>query len=162
MQDRLNTPVKLKRWLDDNSVTYDADDNEDVLRTMVKRRMKRHARETTSLPAARQIIKDPISLHAFMSEMDAIRQSHDTKIMYRTVVARIDKMAPEVLKKKHHAQSVRDACRGFVYNGTCYTCSAVVEGVDVYSFTVSVVDVNNAARSINLPVSDPSRRCRIC
>lgn len=148
----LDTPVKLKRWLDEHGVAYSDDADETTLRTAVVRRVKRIKKEAMPISTQRSLFKEALSISSLVQLLNRIRRTEDTNITFKTIVAIIDDISPDIVKDKHGVGK-EAVCTGLVYNGVCYKCNATVDPVRAYSFTLSLRDVQDSTIKVNVMAS---------
>ena len=149
---QLNTPAKLKRWLTDHDVQFDADADDSTLRTAVVRRIKRLRKEAMPASTQRSLFKESIHLTAFIELLNDIRRTQNSTTTFKTIVAVVDDISPDVVKDKH-AVGKTAACTGMVYDGKCYKCNEIVKPVRAFSFTMILRSVHDASVKFNLSAS---------
>ena len=138
----INTPTKVKKYLDTEGVEYDAQLPPSTLRLKAKARMKRKLDETTSVEAQRDLFQEaPLKTVTDLIEMMEVVKSNKTKCFMR-VKFNITSISPDVVRLKH-AEEHNAPCRGIITAGKCNFCQTYVPGVVCYSFMLMINDVDH-------------------
>ena len=154
--ERIDTPEKVKEYLNQESIEYQEDDPDKWLLTLATRRLKRRLFEAGDDSLKRSCNVTPsISLTALICAMERLRAKSDAsggkEEMWPTVRFTIVDIAdPSVVRLKHR---LNGGCTGNIVDSQCKRCHSHVPGVLGYSFKVLAADVDTPARVLGVQFS---------
>ena len=154
-QEKLNTPQKLKRYLEDNGVTVTPDSSTKYLRCMAKKHMAK-LRMADSTPEQRRAeFKGDygISIKQVTKIVEEKRAIGAADTEWLTVKCVLTNVSPDIVKVKHEVGSTA-SCRGLVRNGVCSRCKQSTAGVIGYSFQAILADLDDETVSITVACAE--------
>lgn len=122
-----------------------------MLRTKVKRRMKRIAKEAMSDGARRALFKEHLTVKGLLEHTRYLKAVASDETKWATVRGKIDDFAPDLVKLKH---TIEGGCRGGVFMNKCWECNAITEGVKAFSFSLKIRDIDDEGTMVRLTASN--------
>ena len=152
----LKSPVAVKKFLNDQSISYDPGTDAYELRGMAKARMKRIANEGVSDNAKKKLFKTARKTLSF-DELKQVIDNIGNDNLYESHVSAtftIEDISGlnDITTKKH--STIYSMCTGKIRDGVCINCYEETNGVDAYSFKAKIAKIKDDSKTLNVTCSE--------
>jgi len=140
----LESPIKVKKFLEKHNIAYEPGTPERVLRGKAKARMKSIRDEGIS-PEAKRIKMtggNSLSVTALNEIVLRIRGKNEDVEKHYRVDLTIEELPGEFTVLKHES-GVLATCKGKIFNGACQQCFMNTDGIPTYSYRAKIADIDD-------------------
>jgi len=142
----LQSPVKVKKFLEAHNIAYDPATPERVLKGKAKARMKMIAEEGISSDEKRRKFagkSSSLSVKALKEIAQKMASDDETAKAFYRVEFTIDELSSTDVVQLKHEVGWPVNCAGFVRNNKCLKCGLDTPGIPSYSFRAILADLED-------------------